>query len=45
MSPLAVSAYTATTALGRGKAAMLEALRRGRSGLKANDFDRAELRE
>jgi len=44
MSPLAVSAYTATTALGRGKAAMLEALRRGRSGLKANDFDRAELR-
>ena len=44
MNPLAVSAYTATTALGRGKAAMLEALRRGRSGLKANDFDRAELR-
>ena len=44
MNPLAITAYTATTALGRGKAAMLEALRRGKGGLKANDFDRAELR-
>ena len=44
MKPLAVTAYTATSALGRGKAAMLEALRRGRGGLKPNDFDRAELR-
>lgn len=44
MKPLQVTAYTATTALGRGKAAMLEALRRGKGGLKANDFDRAELR-
>jgi 3-oxoacyl-[acyl-carrier-protein] synthase-1 len=44
MKPLAVTAYTATSALGRGAAAMLEALRRGTSGLKANDFDRAELR-
>jgi 3-oxoacyl-[acyl-carrier-protein] synthase-1 len=44
MKPLAVTAYTATSALGRGKAAMLEALRGGKGGLKANDFDRAELR-
>jgi len=44
MKPLAVTAYTATSALGRGTAAMLEALRRGASGLKPNDFDRAELR-
>jgi len=44
MKPLAVTAYTATSALGRGKAAMLEALRQGKGGLKANDFDRAELR-
>ena len=44
MKPLAVTAFTATSALGRGKAAMLDALRRGKGGLKANDFDRAELR-
>lgn len=44
MKPLAVTAYTATSALGRGVAAMLEALRRGESGLKPNDFDRADLR-
>jgi 3-oxoacyl-[acyl-carrier-protein] synthase I len=44
MKPLAVTAYTATSALGRGKSAMLDALRRGKGGLKANDFDRAELR-
>jgi 3-oxoacyl-[acyl-carrier-protein] synthase-1 len=44
MTPLAITAYTATSALGRGVAAMLEALRRGASGLKPNDFDRAELR-
>lgn len=44
MNPLAVTAYTATSALGRGKGAMLDALRRGKGGLRANDFDRAELR-
>jgi 3-oxoacyl-[acyl-carrier-protein] synthase I len=44
MRPLAVTAYTATTALGRGTGALLEALRSGTSGLKPNDFDRAELR-
>ena len=43
MNPLAITSYTATSALGRGVAAMLEALRRGASGLKPNDFDRAEL--
>ena len=44
MKPLAISAFTATSALGRGTAAMLEALRSGAGGLKPNDFDRAELR-
>ena len=44
MKPLAITAFTATSALGRGTAAMLDALRRGASGLKPNDFDRAELR-
>jgi 3-oxoacyl-[acyl-carrier-protein] synthase-1 len=44
MKPLAVTAYTATSALGCGVAPMLEALRRATSGLKPNDFDRAELR-
>lgn len=44
MRPLAITSYTATSALGRGVAAMLEALRRGASGLKPNDFDRAQLR-
>lgn len=44
MKPLAISAYTATTALGHGKGALLDALRRGKGGLKPNDFDRAELR-
>jgi 3-oxoacyl-[acyl-carrier-protein] synthase-1 len=44
MKPLAITAFTATSALGRGTAAMLDALRRGASGLKSNDFDRAELR-
>jgi 3-oxoacyl-[acyl-carrier-protein] synthase-1 len=44
MKPLAITAFTATSALGRGNAAMLDALRREKGGLKANDFDRAELR-
>ena len=38
MAPLAITAYTATTALGRGRAAQLDALRAGRSGLRRNDF-------
>ena len=44
MKPVAITAFTATSTLGRGNAAMLDALRRGKGGLKANDFDRAELR-
>jgi 3-oxoacyl-[acyl-carrier-protein] synthase-1 len=35
---LRVSAYTATTAVGPGLGALREALRSGRSGLRANDF-------
>lgn len=40
MSPLSIRAYTATTALGRGRAAQLEALRARRGGLRRNDFGR-----
>jgi 3-oxoacyl-[acyl-carrier-protein] synthase-1 len=43
VKPLAITAYTVTSALGRGAAAMLEALRAGKGGLKLNDFDRAEV--
>ena len=38
MPPLNISAYTATTALGRGREALSEALRTRRSGLRRNDF-------
>jgi 3-oxoacyl-[acyl-carrier-protein] synthase-1 len=38
MTPLAVTAYTATSALGRGLAAHFDALAQGRSGLRPNDF-------
>ncbi|MDQ3228349.1 MAG: beta-ketoacyl-[acyl-carrier-protein] synthase II, partial [Pseudomonadota bacterium] len=38
MQPLAIRAYTATTALGRGRAAQADALRTRRSGLRRNDF-------
>ena len=38
MPPLAIRAYTATTALGRGRAAQLRALHERRSGLRRNDF-------
>ena len=44
MKPLGITAYTATSALGRGTAAMLCALRAGRGGLRPNDFDRADVR-
>lgn len=43
ISPLAVSAYTATSALGRGRTAHQEALRHARSGLRPNDFSSAPL--
>ncbi len=36
--PLAITAFTATTALGHGRAAQLDALRARRSGLRVNDF-------
>lgn len=38
IGPLSISNYTATTALGRGRDAQLQALRERRSGLRANDF-------
>jgi 3-oxoacyl-[acyl-carrier-protein] synthase-1 len=38
MPALAITAYTATTALGRGRAAQTEALHDRRSGLRHNDF-------
>lgn len=38
IAPLRISAYTATTALGHGRQAQLDALRARRSGLRRNDF-------
>lgn len=38
MAPLAIRAYTATTALGRGREAQADALRERRGGLRRNDF-------
>ncbi len=38
MHPLHISAYTATSAVGVGKSALLDALRAGQSGLRRNDF-------
>lgn len=38
MAPLAIRAYTATTALGRGIDAQLQALRERRGGLRRNDL-------
>ena len=43
MSPLAISAYTATSALGRGLDAHLAALQESRSGLRANDFSNMDF--
>ena len=43
MIPLAVTAYTATSAIGHGLAAQLDALRQARSGLRPNDFSSAPL--
>ena len=41
--PLAIPAYTATTALGRGREAQADALRARRGGLRRNDFGHAAL--
>lgn len=38
IAPLAVRTYTATSALGRGRQAQLDALQARRSGLRPNDF-------
>lgn len=38
LTPLAVTAYTATSAAGRGRAALLESLQQQRSGLRPNDL-------
>ena len=43
MNPLAVSAYTASSAIGHGLAAHLDALERARSGLRHNDFSSEPL--
>ena len=41
--PLAITAYTATSALGRGRRAHVEALRGRRTGLRDNDFTTVPL--
>lgn len=43
IQPLAVTAYSATSALGRGVAAHLDALQENRGGLTVNDFSSAPL--
>jgi 3-oxoacyl-(acyl-carrier-protein) synthase len=43
MTPLAITAHTATSALGHGLAAQLDAIRHARSGLRPNDFSSAPL--
>ncbi|UNK48451.1 beta-ketoacyl-[acyl-carrier-protein] synthase family protein [Lysobacter sp. S4-A87] len=43
MPPLAIRAYTATSAVGRGREALAAALRESRSGLRRNDFGSAPL--
>ncbi|MBU1361168.1 MAG: beta-ketoacyl-[acyl-carrier-protein] synthase family protein [Gammaproteobacteria bacterium] len=43
IQPLKISAYTATSAVGVGKAALLQAMEQSRSGLRANDFGDAPL--
>ena len=43
IAPLAISAFTATSALGHGRGAHADALRSDRGGLAANDFTRVPL--
>lgn len=43
ISPLQISAFTATSAVGVGKEPLAEALEHSRSGLRANDFGDAPL--
>lgn len=42
--PLVLTHYTVVNALGHGLSASLEALRQGRSGLRANDYEPAPLK-
>jgi 3-oxoacyl-[acyl-carrier-protein] synthase-1 len=43
MTPLAITAYTASSAIGTGLSAQLETLRQARSGLRPNNFSSAPL--
>ena len=43
MTPLRISHYTATTALGRGRAAQLAGLREERTGLREKNFETCTL--
>jgi 3-oxoacyl-[acyl-carrier-protein] synthase I len=43
MNPVAVTDYTAVSAIGHGRMAMLDALRQGHSGLQQRDFETARL--
>ncbi|MET0226611.1 MAG: beta-ketoacyl-ACP synthase [Dokdonella sp.] len=43
IAPLVISAYTATSALGRGRSAHAEALRTSHGGLRPNDFTTVPL--
>ena len=43
IAPLAITAFTATSALGHGRASHADALRTRRSGLRANDFTSTPL--
>ena len=43
IAPLAISAFTATSALGHGRGALADALRADRGGLADNDFTRVPL--
>jgi 3-oxoacyl-[acyl-carrier-protein] synthase-1 len=43
VQPLRINAFTATCALGAGRAALLRALHASRSGLRVNDFGREPL--
>ena len=43
IDPVHITAYTATSALGRGVGDQLVALREERSGLRNNDFTRVPL--
>ncbi|WP_326404656.1 beta-ketoacyl-ACP synthase [Methylibium sp.] len=43
ITPIVLRAWTATTCAGAGRAALLDALRDGRSGLRPNDFSRTPI--